>query len=50
MIEWTSLPYCSISAFIGDALQRNAILHKSSFIIIDDDEDKTHTLSPKQHL
>ena len=29
--EWPSLPYCAIE----DALQRNAMLHKSSFIITD---------------
>ena len=35
IIKWPSLPYCTMSAFGGDALQRNAMLHKSSFIIID---------------
>ena len=35
IIEWPSLPYCTMSAFGGDALQRKAMSHKSSFIIID---------------
>ena len=34
-IEWPSLQYCTMSAFRGDALQRKAMSHKSSFIIID---------------
>ena len=34
-IEWPSLQYCTMSAFGGDALQRKAMSHKSSFIIID---------------
>ena len=34
-IEWPSLQYCSMSAFGEDALQRKAMSHKSSFIIID---------------
>ena len=36
IIEWPSLHYCTMSAFGGDALQRKAMSHKSSFIIIDD--------------
>ena len=35
IIELPSLQYCTISAFEGDALQRKAMSHKSSFIIID---------------
>ena len=35
IIEWPLLQYCTMSAFGGDALQRKAMLHKSSFIIID---------------
>ena len=35
IIEWPSLQYCTMSAFGGDALQRKAMSHKSSFIIID---------------
>ena len=35
IIEWPSLPYCTMSAFGGDAWQRKAMSHKSSFIIID---------------
>ena len=35
IIEWSSLPYCTMSAFGEDALQRNAMLHKSRLIIID---------------
>ena len=35
IIEWPSLRYCTMSAFGGDALQRKAMSHKSSFIIID---------------
>ena len=34
--EWPSLQYCTMSAFGADELQRKAMLHKSSFIIIDD--------------
>ena len=34
IIEWPSLQYCTMSAFGGDALQRKALSHKSSFIII----------------
>ena len=33
IIEWPSLQYCALSAFGGDALQRKAMSHKSSFII-----------------
>ena len=33
IIERPSLQYCTMSAFGGDALERNAILHKSSLII-----------------
>ena len=36
IIEWPSLQYSKMSAFRGDALQRKAMLHRSSFIIIDD--------------
>ena len=35
IIEWPSLQYCTMSAFGGDALQRKAMSHKSSFRIID---------------
>ena len=35
IIEWPSLQYCTMTAFGGDALQRKAMSHKSSFIIID---------------
>ena len=35
IIEWPSLQYCTICAFRGDALQRKAMSHKLSFIIID---------------
>ena len=35
IIEWPSLQYCTMSAFRRDALQRKAMSHKSSFIIID---------------
>ena len=35
IIEWPSLQYCTMSAFRGYALQRKAMSHKSSFIIID---------------
>ena len=35
IIEWPLLQQCTMSAFGGDALQRNAMLNKSSFIIID---------------
>ena len=35
IIEWPPLQYCTMSAFGEDALQRSAMLHKSSFIIID---------------
>ena len=35
ILEWPSLPYCTMSAFGGDAWQRKAMSHKSSFIIID---------------
>ena len=35
IIVWPSLQYCTMSAFGGDALQRKAMSHKSSFIIID---------------
>ena len=34
IIEWPSLQYCTMSAFGGDALQRKAMSHKPSFIII----------------
>ena len=34
IIEWPSLQYCTMSAFGGDALQRKAMSHKSSYIII----------------
>ena len=34
IIEWPSLQYCTMSAFGGDALQRKAMSHKSSFIIL----------------
>ena len=40
IIEWPSLQYCTMSAFRGDALQRNAMLHKSSFKIIDNASPK----------
>ena len=36
IIGWPTLQYCTMSAFGGDALQRKAMSHKSSFIIIDD--------------
>ena len=36
IIEWPPLQYCTMSAFGGDALQRKAMSHKSSFIIIDE--------------
>ena len=39
-IEWPSLQYCTISAFGGDAWQRKAMSHKSSFMIIDKKESK----------
>ena len=45
IIEWPSLQYCAMSAFGGDALQRNAMLHKSSFKII----DKTNGQKEKSH-
>ena len=35
IIEWPSFQYCAMIAFGGDALQRKAMSHKSSFIIID---------------
>ena len=35
IIELPSLQYCTMSAFGGDAWQRKAMSHKSSFIIID---------------
>ena len=35
IIEWPSLQYSTMSAFGRDALQRKAMSHKSSFIIID---------------
>ena len=35
IIEWPSPQYCTMSAFGGDALQRKAMSHKSSFIIMD---------------
>ena len=35
IIEWPSLQYCAMTAVRGDALQSNAMLNKSSFIIID---------------
>ena len=35
IIEWPSLQYCTMIAFGGDALQRKAMSHKSSFIIKD---------------
>ena len=35
IIEWSSLQCCTMSALGGDALQRKAMSHKSSFIIID---------------
>ena len=35
IVECPSLQYGTMSAFGGDALQRKAMLHKSSFIIID---------------
>ena len=35
IIEWPSFQYCTMSAFGGDALQRKAMPHKSSFIVID---------------
>ena len=34
--NWSSLQYCRMRAFGGDALEKNAMLHKSSFIIIDE--------------
>ena len=37
IIEWPSLQYSTMSAFGGDALQRKAMSHKSSFIIIDNE-------------
>ena len=36
IIDWPSLQYCTMSAFGGDAWQRKAMSHKSSFIIIID--------------
>ena len=33
--QWPSLQYCTMSAFEEDALQRKAMSHTSSFIIID---------------
>ena len=36
IIEWPSLQYCTMCAFGGDARQRKAMSHKSSFIIIDE--------------
>ena len=41
IIEWPSLQYCTMSAFGGDALQRKAMSHKSSFLTIDDHTGKT---------
>ena len=35
IIEWPSLQHTAMSAFGGDALQRKAVSHKSSFLIID---------------
>ena len=35
IIECPSLQYCTMSTFGGDALQRLAMSHKSSFIIKD---------------
>ena len=43
IIEWPSLQYCTMSAFGEDALQRKAMSHKSSFIIIDDRPEKYGT-------
>ena len=40
ILEWPSLQYCTMNAFGGDALQRKAMSHKSSFIIIDDTAKK----------
>ena len=40
IIEWPSLQYCTMSALGGDALQRKAMSHKLSFIIIDKEEKK----------
>ena len=43
--EWPSPQNCTVSVFGGDALQRNAMLRKSSFVIIDKwkmDTDNTH--------
>ena len=37
--EWPSLQYCAMSAFGRDALQRKAMSHKSSFVIIDKGKD-----------
>ena len=42
IIEWPLLQYCTMSALGGDALQRNARLHKSSFIIIDNEKVFNH--------
>ena len=35
IMEWPQLQYFTMSAFGGDALQKSAMQHKSSFIIID---------------
>ena len=45
IIEWPSLQYCTMSAFRGDALQRKAMSHKSSFIIIDESRISPHLIS-----
>ena len=42
VIEWPTLQYCAMSAFGGDALQRNAMLHKSSFIRVDDNKSPSN--------
>ena len=43
IMKGPSLQYCTMSAFGGDALQRKAMSHKSSFIIIDDNVSMTYT-------
>ena len=39
IIEWPILQCCAMSGFGGDREERNAMLHKSSFFIIDEYSD-----------
>ena len=44
VIEWPSRQHGTISAFGGDALQRQTISHKSSFVLIDEAIDGQKTI------